>query len=260
MATIILELNASNSSSSTWFDESGNGYDISLTDVTKNQYPIQSLLFNGSSSEGQSSTVFTNFRTGGVTGITLETYFKFNSVAGVQGIFSYNGGGNFLNLQLRDGDVRWETAAGQSMFSNTPANNTGWVYLVATNDGTTSKIYLNGVLDATSAKTCITSANTTFEIANYEGFFDGELNTVKLYRGALTAEEIAANYALLENQPLGVNPQYEYTLGILGSFSGGNANFSGAYAPHPVYTNNDGTRELIQLNAITLGGFNGLNN
>jgi hypothetical protein len=261
MATIILELNASNSSSSTWFDESGNGYNIALTDVTKTQYPTPALLFNGTSSEGQSSTVFTNFKTGGVTGITLETYFKFNSVTGVQGIFSYNGGGNYLNLQLRDGDVRWETAAGQSMFSNTPANDTGWVYLVATNDGTTSKIYLNGVLDATSAKTCITSANTTFEVANYEGFFNGELNTIKLYRGALTAAEIAANYAALENQPLGVNPQYQYTIEMLGSFSGGTYVAPPLNSvPYPVYTNNDGDRELIQLNAVALGGFNGLNN
>jgi len=259
MATIILKLNASNASSSTWFDESGNGYNITLTDVTQNQYPIPALLFNGTSSEGQSSTVFTNFKTGGVTGITLETYFKFNSVTGVQGIFSYNGGGNYLNLQLRDGDVRWETAAGQSMFSNTPANDTGWVYLVATNDGTTSKIYLNGVLDATSAKTCITSANTIFEVANYEGYFNGQLNTLKLYRGALTAAEIAANYAELPNQPLGVKPQYEYTAAMEGSMSGGTLP-AGTVVPHPVWTSNDGSRELIQLNAVTIGGFNGLNN
>lgn len=257
MATVVLKLNASNASPSTWFDESGNGYDLTLTDVTQNQYPIPELTFNGVSSEGISDTVFTNF---GSSGVTLETYFKFSDVSGVQGIFSYNGGGRYLNLQLRDGVVRFETAAGQQTNSVTPANSTGWVYLVATNDGTTSKIYLNGVLDATSAKTCITSANTTFEVGNYEGYFNGQMNTLKLYKGALTAEEIAANYLALENQPIGVNPQYEYSLGILGNFSGGTANFSGAYAPHPIYTSNDGDREYIQLNAITIGGFNGLNN
>jgi hypothetical protein len=260
MATIILKLNASDASSNTWNDESGNGYNITLSNVTQNLYPIPELTFNGVSSSGASSTVATSFVSGGVTGVTLEAYFKFNDINGTQGIFSYNGGGNYLNLQLRDGEVRWETAGGQQTFSNTPANDTGWVYLVATNDGTTSKIYLNGVLDATSAKTCITSANTTFNVGYYEGYFNGQLNTLNLYRGALSAEEIAANYAALENQPLGVNPQYEYTLGMLGNFSGGSADFSGAYAPHPIYTSNDGSRELIQLNAITLGGFDGLNN
>jgi hypothetical protein len=256
MATIVLKLNASDASPSTWYDESGNGYDISLTDVTTSQYPIPALNFNGSSSEGQSATGATHF---GSSGLSIEAYFKFTNISGVQGIFSYNGGGRYLNLQLRDGRVRFETAGGQQTFSTTPANDTGWVYLVATNDGTTSKIYLNGVLDATSAKTCITSANTTFDIANYEGFFYGQLNTLKLYVGALTQAEITANYLALQNQPLGVNPQYEYTADMLGSVSGGTLP-AGTVVPHPIYTSENGDREYIQLNAITLGGFNGLNN
>lgn len=53
--------------------------------------------------------------------------------------------------------------------------------------------------------------------------------------------------------------QYEYTLDMLGSFSGGSADFNGAYAPHPIFTNELGVA-VQQLNGITLGGFNGLNN
>lgn len=255
MATLVLQLNASNASPSTWYDGSGNGYNLTLTDVTQTQYPTPVMNFNGSSSEGESASVALNF---GSTGYTLETYFKFNSISGVQGIFAYNGGGNYINLQLRSGVVRWETAAGQQTNSVTPANSTGWVYLVATNDGTTSKIYLNGELDATSAKTSVTSGNTTFIVGNYEGYFNGQMNTLKFYKGALTAAEIQANYLALQNQPLGVNPQYEYSADILGSFSGGSLP-AGTVVPHPIYTGDDG-REYIQLNAITLGGFNGLNN
>jgi hypothetical protein len=48
-------------------------------------------------------------------------------------------------------------------------------------------------------------------------------------------------------------------LEILGNFSGGSADFSGAYAPHPIFTNNEGI-PIQQLNGITIGGFNGLNN
>ena len=58
---------------------------------------------------------------------------------------------------------------------------------------------------------------------------------------------------------LSADSQYAYTLGILGSFSGGSADFSGAYAPHPIYTDANGV-PYAQLNAITIGGFNGLNN
>ena len=53
--------------------------------------------------------------------------------------------------------------------------------------------------------------------------------------------------------------QYAYTLEILGSFSGGSADFSGAYAPHPVFTNELG-EAVEQLNGIAIGGFDGLNN
>ena len=35
---------------------------------------------------------------------------------------------------------------------------------------------------------------------------------------------------------------------------------SDSYVPHPVWTNNDGNISITQLNAVTLGGFNGLNN
>jgi len=61
------------------------------------------------------------------------------------------------------------------------------------------------------------------------------------------------------NYVISADQQYAYTLEILGSFSGGSADFSGAYAPHPIFTNQLG-EAVQQLNAITIGGFNGLNN
>ncbi len=54
------------------------------------------------------------------------------------------------------------------------------------------------------------------------------------------------------------NTFYEYSIAILGNFSGGTAP-AGAVAPHPVYTDAEGN-EIIQANAITIGGINGLNN
>jgi hypothetical protein len=54
------------------------------------------------------------------------------------------------------------------------------------------------------------------------------------------------------------NSQYDYSIAILGSVSGGTAP-AGSVAPHPIYTDEDGN-EYVQLNAITIGGFNGLNN
>lgn len=54
-----------------------------------------------------------------------------------------------------------------------------------------------------------------------------------------------------------VNQNYEYTAEMLGSFSGGTLP-AGTQVPHPAYATQNGI--AIQLNAITLGGFNGLNN
>ena len=46
---------------------------------------------------------------------------------------------------------------------------------------------------------------------------------------------------------------------MLGSFSGGTAP-AGATVPYSVMTSEDGDEVIIQLNAISLGGFQGLNN
>jgi hypothetical protein len=61
------------------------------------------------------------------------------------------------------------------------------------------------------------------------------------------------------------NTQYEYSNDILGSFSGGTWESYFGNAPHPEYAkpNSDLSytgNTVVQLNAITLGGFNGLNN
>ena len=61
---------------------------------------------------------------------------------------------------------------------------------------------------------------------------------------------------------ISVDNQYAYTVEILGNFSGGSITEGGpanGIAPHPIYTDAYGV-PYAQLNAITLGGFNGLNN
>ena len=55
------------------------------------------------------------------------------------------------------------------------------------------------------------------------------------------------------------NEQYEYTADMLGSFSGGTLP-EGASVPYSVMTSEDGDEVIVQLNAISLGGFQGLNN
>jgi hypothetical protein len=61
---------------------------------------------------------------------------------------------------------------------------------------------------------------------------------------------------------ISVNELYEYTAGMLGSFSGGTL-ASGTTVPYALYvsdTSNGETIQVVQLNAISLGGQYGLNN
>ena len=61
---------------------------------------------------------------------------------------------------------------------------------------------------------------------------------------------------------ISVNEFYEYTAGMLGSFSGGTLS-SGTTVPYALYvsdTSNGETIQVVQLNAISLGGQYGLNN
>lgn len=58
------------------------------------------------------------------------------------------------------------------------------------------------------------------------------------------------------------NVQYNYSIDILGSFSGGPAP-AGAIAPHPInvsYSRTNSGDTVVDLSAIALGGFIGLNN
>jgi len=59
---------------------------------------------------------------------------------------------------------------------------------------------------------------------------------------------------------ISVNALYQYTNDMFGSFSGGTWQTSYGPVPYAIYTNNNGTEEVTQLNAISIGGFNGLNN
>jgi len=61
---------------------------------------------------------------------------------------------------------------------------------------------------------------------------------------------------------ISVNELYEYTAAMLGSFSGGTLP-SGSTVPYALYvsdTSDGGTVQVVQLNAISLGGQYGLNN
>ena len=72
-----------------------------------------------------------------------------------------------------------------------------WTHIVGVYNGTTQKIYINGILDITES----TAYNHTFRTSNFRigrantiFFFDGSIDDVRIYNRALSAEEVRYHY------------------------------------------------------------------
>jgi len=82
-----------------------------------------------------------------------------------------------------------------------------WVHVVMVYDGADKRIYVNGVLDlaAPQLKTdAIDSSLRPVQLGRIEddtGFFDGQMDEVQVYDRALSAAEVAAQYALIAVVP-----------------------------------------------------------
>ena len=80
----------------------------------------------------------------------------------------------------------------------TTVNDGQWHHVVWTNDGTTSKLYVDGVLDATQAQTHGTRTALSqigYDTSNND-YWNGSLDEVAVHNYALTAQQIASRYAL----------------------------------------------------------------
>jgi len=83
--------------------------------------------------------------------------------------------------------------------TTTPLPNT-WYHLVGTYDGSTMKIYLNGVLENTrGAVGTIKQYESNLDIGGYTGYpgtyaWDGEIPIVRYYHKTLTDSEVLQNY------------------------------------------------------------------
>ncbi|MGI4869707.1 MAG: endo-beta-N-acetylglucosaminidase [Janthinobacterium lividum] len=122
-----------------------------------------------------------------------------------------DGGANTALLRLGDGSllgnqVQFVLQLGGTTYkvasTSTPANTPGlltagvWTHLAATYDGTTMKLYINGVLNASQSATGSVVANAAFTLGrNYAASrsFDGRLDEVRVWTRARTAAEVAAS-------------------------------------------------------------------
>jgi hypothetical protein len=140
---------------------------------------------------------------------SVETLFQPDSVdAGPKTLVSrFNGtGANDMTYSLRlDGDVVtfWRgTAAGfVSVASSVPVVVGGTYHVVATYDGTTARLYLNGALVGSAAQAAHNVTNQRINIGSAGSAggggerFDGRIDEVAFYGAALSPARVAAHYA-----------------------------------------------------------------
>ena len=150
------------------------------------------------------------------TGLTVSTWINADSYTNWNKLVSspYRNDGSWtgpyvsyaLGFHNNAGGVLFEITTGGSKadtFNTVPNLNTGqWYHLVGTYDGTTMRLYIDGVENATTGKTGDIDYNgSTNDIAIgraspyvNENPFDGTMDEVRIYNQAMSPDWIAASY------------------------------------------------------------------
>jgi hypothetical protein len=138
------------------------------------------------------------------TSITVEAWVKYNAQGGATAktysVITYKSGWGWL-LEDQSGQFNFRISTSVTADSNVNSSyshglNT-WNHVVGTYDGTSQKIYVDGILkNSTSLTGTINVAGNTVRLGNYEGDYNltGNIGVVRVYNKALSAAEVAQNY------------------------------------------------------------------
>jgi hypothetical protein len=131
---------------------------------------------------------------------TISVWAKTNVLNSVINyVFHYGNTANGNGLAFRPTSILYFENGGANLeLSNTNANNT-WVHYVCTYDGTTAKVFKNGVLFSSGAKTFNTVNNSDiFKLGTAEtgavNYFNGAIDDLKIYNYVLNTTEISNLY------------------------------------------------------------------
>ena len=193
-----------------WTDISGNGNNGTLTNgPTYSSANGGSIVFDGVDDEVTTTTQFTNPQT-----FSIGAWFKTSSASGKKIIgFEANQTGTASGSYDRqiyigsDGKLYFGLYDGAIRFAISPLTyaDNNWHYVVGTygSEGTTLRLYVDGVSVATATASFAQNINGYWRIAGYrtnawtnagDGYFTGSISVAQVYNKALSAAEISQNY------------------------------------------------------------------
>ena len=196
-------------------DVSGNGNTGALVSLGTTTAPVvgkiaQALKFNGSSqylaipnSSSLTPATFTASSWIYVTG-GENTYRDIVSKGGSgtqSWAFQINTTTNNTECWVSANGSTLVSAFGTTQFTAASGNFNKWFHITCTYDGSTVRVYVNGVQQGTaSVSGTIFSSTNTITIGRWSGastdFFRGSIDDVRIYNRALSAQEVALLYAL----------------------------------------------------------------
>ena len=157
--------------------------------------------FNGSNSKLTISN--SSFLPQGNNSRSISCWIK-TTGGSSDGVIGY---GNAVNSQAFFIYINNENKLGIfAYYNNTTGNiaisNNTWNHVVATYDGTNCRLYVNGVLDFTAAKT-LNTGNGEFRIGgvnwnNSSEFFPGDIDQIRIYNSAISAANVTTLYEEIE--------------------------------------------------------------
>lgn len=213
---LVLNLDAGVSSSypgsgTTWTDLSGNANNGTLTNgPTFDSGNGGSIAFDGINDYVNVPITSSLQITQNIT-VSVWVYNKVwkNSDIIDGGITAFNNAGIMLWTRTSDNKIKWgrQWTTGALQLLSTTIFSTilnVWYNLVGTYDGTTLKLYYNGVLDNTLVSS-FSFNNTDLNIGagpevGADGYFNGNIADVKIYNRALSDSEVLKNFNALRGR------------------------------------------------------------
>ena len=190
----------------TWYDISGNSRNLTMNSLSYSSNDGGYIIFDGSHTADSVATYSINFS----NGFTVESVAKFSG-SGQEGLFAFNGNGEFINVQAQETNIRWEVDQGSSFETTNSLTSSTWYHVTCVYEGTsngssaTARIYINGVENNTGSlyadRTGTSQSQTSnFELGLHDGNLTGNIALSRMYNKVLSPSEVLQNFNYTKNR------------------------------------------------------------